>query len=76
MLVAHLRRSSLTVAVGDRVRAGAVIGACGNSGNSTQPHVHLQATDSTDWPTATGLPITFATPTGPHLPGEGEVVTG
>ena len=41
VLVAHLRRSLVTVGVGDRVRAGAVIGACGNSGNSTQPHVHL-----------------------------------
>ncbi|MBF4574298.1 M23 family metallopeptidase [Herbiconiux sp. VKM Ac-1786] len=59
ILVAHLRRGSVAVVVGERMRAGQFIGRCGNSGNSTQPHVHLQATDSTDWPTARGLPIVF-----------------
>jgi hypothetical protein len=28
-------------------------------GNSTQPHVHVQVTDSTHWPTAKGLPLAF-----------------
>jgi Membrane proteins related to metalloendopeptidases len=60
VLVAHLRRGSVRVTPGDAVRQGAPIGACGNSGNSTEPHVHLQATDSTDWATARGIPISFA----------------
>ncbi|GAA1995542.1 M23 family metallopeptidase [Microbacterium pumilum] len=59
VLLAHLRRGSLVVRVGDRVALGDQVGECGNSGNSTQPHVHVQATDSTDWPTARGLPIAF-----------------
>lgn len=45
ILLAHLRAGSIQVAVGDEVEEGEVIGECGNSGNSTQPHVHLQATD-------------------------------
>jgi murein DD-endopeptidase MepM/ murein hydrolase activator NlpD len=48
--------------VGETVEVGQPIGLCGNSGNSTQPHVHLQATDSRDWSTARGLPIAFKRP--------------
>jgi hypothetical protein len=75
ILLAHLRRDSVRVAVGDHVRRGAVVGACGNSGNSTQPHLHVQATDSTSWDTARGLPIAFEAGGAPVLPGESEIVT-
>lgn len=74
VLVAHLRRDSLRVAIGERVEAGQPVGQCGNSGNSTQPHVHLQVTDSIDWSRARGLPIAFDTPAGPELPAESQVV--
>ncbi len=43
VLLGHLRQHSLAVGAGDWVEAGTPIGACGNSGRSTQPHVHLQA---------------------------------
>ena len=43
VLVAHLKRYSLRVARGDRVDRDTVVGRCGNSGNSTEPHVHVQA---------------------------------
>lgn len=75
VLLAHLRRDSVAVRVGDRVGVGDAVGTCGNSGNSIQPHVHVQATDSTDWARTRGLPIAFVAPSGPYLPGEGEVVT-
>jgi hypothetical protein len=55
----HLRRGSIGVAVGDEVDAGDRLGDCGNSGNSTQPHVHVQVADSLDWSTARGLPMAF-----------------
>ena len=42
LLMAHLKSGSVTVAEGDRVRAGQPVGAVGNSGNSTEPHLHLQ----------------------------------
>ncbi|MBP9053991.1 MAG: M23 family metallopeptidase, partial [Ilumatobacteraceae bacterium] len=41
--IAHLRHRSVRVDVGDRVRAGDTIAECGNSGNSTEPHTHVQA---------------------------------
>ena len=53
----HLRRGSLRVRVGDRVETGEQLAECGGSGNSTEPHLHLQATDSLDWPRASGLTI-------------------
>ncbi len=74
VLVAHLRRGSLLVRPGERVRAGEPIGQCGNSGNSTQPHVHVQVSDSLDWSHAQGLPIAFETPGGPELPADSQVV--
>ncbi|MFN3866683.1 MAG: M23 family metallopeptidase [Demequina sp.] len=73
-LVAHLRRGSVVVDVGERVEAGQQVGECGNSGNSTQPHVHVQVTDSIDWSRARGLPLAFETPEGAALPAESENV--
>ncbi|MEI2775461.1 MAG: M23 family metallopeptidase [Tetrasphaera sp.] len=73
VLLAHLQRESAVVAVGQRVEAGEVIGACGNSGNSTEPHVHLQVSDSLDWASARGVPFAFEGPCGPWLPRNGEI---
>lgn len=80
VLLAHLRRGTVRVAPGDRVVVGDRVGECGNSGNSTQPHVHVQATDSTEWPSASGLPMAFRRPgvdSGSEqtwMPGESEIV--
>lgn len=57
--LAHLRRDTVRVRPGDEVVVGGQIAECGNSGNSTQPHVHLQVTDSSQWQTAQGIPIAF-----------------
>jgi murein DD-endopeptidase MepM/ murein hydrolase activator NlpD len=46
LFVAHLRRGSIRVRPGARVRAGDPIGAVGNSGNSSEPHVHLHLQDT------------------------------
>lgn len=55
----HLRARSVCVDVGDRVTVGQQLGECGSSGNSTQPHVHLQAMDSLDLSVARGVAVTF-----------------
>jgi hypothetical protein len=41
--LAHLRRGSVAVRAGDHVRAGQPIGRVGNSGNTTEPHLHVHA---------------------------------
>ncbi len=43
VLLCHLRPGSVRVRTGDRVRAGDLLGEIGNSGNSTEPHLHLHA---------------------------------
>ena len=57
--LAHLRRGSVRVAVGDWVSAGDVIGECGNSGNTSEPHVHMQVMDHRRFQLAAGLPMEF-----------------
>jgi len=66
----HLKRGSVRVRPGQWVECGEVLGACGNSGNSTEPHLHVQAMDGPDPEQASALPITF--PGG--LPGNGTVL--
>lgn len=55
----HLKHGSVVVSVGSRVAIGEQIGCCGNSGNSTEPHLHLQAMDRTDPVTAQAVPFTL-----------------
>jgi hypothetical protein len=43
VLLAHLMQSSVAVVPGDRVREGQPIGRVGNSGYSTEPHLHIHA---------------------------------
>ncbi|MFF9913256.1 M23 family metallopeptidase [Streptomyces sp. NPDC013457] len=68
-MYAHLKRGSLTVRAGDRVAAGQELARCGNSGNSTEPHVHFQLMDGADLDTARGVPFTWR---GVGVPGNGE----
>ncbi|MEY2935028.1 MAG: hypothetical protein RL033_5777 [Pseudomonadota bacterium] len=43
VVLAHLQRSSVRVVVGQQVAVGDVLGAVGNTGNTTEPHLHLHA---------------------------------
>jgi len=40
-LLCHFKQNSIKVKPGDRVVRGALLGLCGNSGYSPQPHIHL-----------------------------------
>lgn len=41
LVFAHLKPGSIIVAKDDKVTSGNPIGACGNSGNTTEPHLHI-----------------------------------
>ena len=55
-LYAHLQPGSLRVKAGDRVKRGQVIALLGNSGNSTEPHVHFQIADGPTFLSSEGIP--------------------
>ncbi|MFO0703631.1 MAG: M23 family metallopeptidase [Patescibacteria group bacterium] len=42
----HMMYESITVNVGQEIKRGDLIGKCGNSGNSSQPHIHFHLQDS------------------------------
>lgn len=54
--LAHLMQGSLTVAAGDEIAAAQPVGKVGNSGNTTEPHLHIHAVDPQS---GLGLPIAF-----------------
>jgi murein DD-endopeptidase MepM/ murein hydrolase activator NlpD len=56
---AHLQPGSVRVKAGDRVKRGQVLGLVGNSGNSTEPHLHFHVTDGASPLGAEGLPYAF-----------------
>ena len=55
-LMAHLIPGSLTVRRGQRVEAGSQLGLCGNSGQSTHPHLHWQVMNNANASVAQGVP--------------------
>ncbi|MGY2081281.1 M23 family metallopeptidase [Modestobacter sp. SYSU DS0657] len=58
-VLAHLRRGSALVRPGERVVAGQQLAECGNSGNSSEPHLHVQLCDSAGVAGAAGIPMAF-----------------
>lgn len=68
----HLQWGSGAVRAGDHVRAGDLIGRCGNSGNSTEPHLHIQAFAGRSIEDARAVPMTFRG----ALPRNGTIVLG
>ncbi|MFD7721323.1 M23 family metallopeptidase [Streptomyces sp. NPDC059814] len=71
-MYAHLRQGSIRVRAGEKVRAGQPLAECGNSGNSTEPHVHFQLMDDPDLDVAVGIPFTWR---GIGVPANGEAFT-
>jgi hypothetical protein len=60
VLLAHLQRGSIAVKPGDRLRKGEIVGRVGNSGYTTEPHLHLHAQElkrGDDFLSAEPLPL-------------------
>jgi hypothetical protein len=53
---AHLQPGSLRVKVGDKVRRGQILGLVGNTGNSTEPHLHFHISNASSPLGSEGLP--------------------
>lgn len=58
-LLAHLRRGSVAVHAGQRVSPGDKLGECGNSGNTSEPHLHYHLQNGPAFGRAEGLPAQF-----------------
>ena len=56
-MYAHLRPGSITVKPGDRVHAGQIIGRVGNTGSSSEPHLHFQICDAPFFLLSDGVPF-------------------
>lgn len=72
LFIAHLQKDSIVVQEGDQVTEGQIMGKCGNSGNSSEPHIHIhhQRQDPRTVPfgLAEGLPLYFRDHDGAPMP--------
>lgn len=59
LFICHLQPGSIKVERGERVVAGKEIGRVGNSGNSSEPHIHIHLQDSPKDYGGEGIPIYF-----------------
>jgi Peptidase family M23 len=58
-LLAHFKKNSIQVKIGEFIKEGQYIGKCGNSGNSSEPHLHFQVMDSSNLESGKSLRIRF-----------------
>ena len=61
VLLAHMKRGSVAVKKGEVVEGGRLLGKVGNSGNTSEPHLHVHAirTGSGSTLEGEGVPIEF-----------------
>lgn len=79
VILAHLERGSIAVRLGDRVFPGDPIARCGNSGRTSQPHLHVHGQWQAEvqpghgW----GCPLVFTGPEGRNwMPRPGQLIIG
>jgi len=58
-LLCHFQLNSIKVKVGDKIKQGDIIALCGNTGNTSQPHIHFHLQDNPRLHLGKALPIQF-----------------
>lgn len=80
LLLNHLKKGSVLVKAGDHVNEGDIIGKVGNSGSTSEPHLHIQHQHQDPTKTlypifAEGLPLYFRNIDGNSMPEKGSIIT-
>lgn len=80
LLLNHLKKGSVLVKAGEHVNEGDAIGRVGNSGSTSEPHLHIhhQRQDPTKTvypPIAEGLPLYFKDIDSKPMPEKGSIIT-
>lgn len=58
-VISHFKLGSIAVNIADTVKPGQYLGLCGNSGHSSEPHIHYHMQNSPNLYKGEGLPIQF-----------------
>ncbi|MDJ1477354.1 peptidoglycan DD-metalloendopeptidase family protein [Bacillus sp. LS15-K4] len=80
LILAHLKQGSIKVREGQRVNEGEILAQVGNSGSSSEPHLHIhhqrQDPSKVSMFLAEGLPLYFQTEKGAIMPERGTYIRG
>ncbi|MCY9593585.1 M23 family peptidase [Paenibacillus chitinolyticus] len=71
--LAHFKKGTITVKPGDKIERGQLLGRVGNSGNTSEPHIHFHVADGTDLFGSKSVRIRFE---GGAAPKQGDVLKG
>ena len=59
LVFCHFKHQSIKVKEGQKIKHGQLLGLCGNTGNSSEPHLHFHIQNIEDLNTATGVKCYF-----------------
>ena len=59
LVLCHFKHQSIKVKEGQKIKQGELLGLCGNTGNSSEPHLHFHIQNIEDLNTATGVKCYF-----------------
>ncbi|ACB75881.1 M23 family metallopeptidase [Opitutus terrae] len=59
VVLAHFKQGSIARKAGEQVKAGDFLALCGNSGNSTEPHLHMHVQSETSMARSVALRMVF-----------------
>lgn len=59
LFFAHFKQHSIIVKQGQKIKQGELLGLCGNSGNSSEAHIHFHIQNVEDMNSATGVKCYF-----------------